>query len=117
MVKSVGERDFSAQETAHQLLSLPLVNWTFSFVALSLDGSHALKKAETLVNRSLMVHFLTTMPHVVVLLVQTWLNLCPSTQCIRVSCEGDPHQSLFAPFHDIHRTPVGSNMAGTVSTN
>lgn len=24
MVRSVGERDFSAQETAHQLLSLPL---------------------------------------------------------------------------------------------
>ena len=46
MVRSVGERDFSAQETAHQLLSLPLVSCTFSFVALSLDGGCALRKDE-----------------------------------------------------------------------
>ncbi len=46
MVRSVGERDFSAQETAHQLLSLLLVSCTFSFAPLSLDGGRALRKDE-----------------------------------------------------------------------
>ena len=39
MLRAVGERDFSAQETSHMLLSLPLVNCTFNFVTVSLDGS------------------------------------------------------------------------------
>ena len=38
MIKSVGERDFSSQETAHLLLSLPLYSCTYNFVTLSLDG-------------------------------------------------------------------------------
>ena len=37
MIRAVGERDFSAQETAHLLLSLPLYSCTFNFVAISLD--------------------------------------------------------------------------------
>lgn len=39
MIQSVGERDFSAQETAHLLLSLPLYSCTYKFVTLSLEGS------------------------------------------------------------------------------
>ena len=42
MIRSVAERDFSAQETAHQLLSLPLFSSSFNFVALSLNGSSLL---------------------------------------------------------------------------
>ena len=38
MIKAEGERDFSAQETAHMLLSLPLTSCTFSFCILSLTG-------------------------------------------------------------------------------
>ena len=38
MIKVVGERDFSAQETAHLLQSLPLYSCTYSFVTLCLDG-------------------------------------------------------------------------------
>lgn len=61
MVRSVGERDFSAQETAHQLLSLPLVSCTFSFVALSLDGGCKLSKdsqsGEHALNLSLLDHY------------------------------------------------------------
>ena len=38
MIRAVGERDFSAQETAHTLLSLPLVSCTFNFATLSLTG-------------------------------------------------------------------------------
>ena len=38
MIRAVGERDFSAQETAHMLLSLPLISCTFSFYTLSLTG-------------------------------------------------------------------------------
>ncbi len=37
MVSSVGERDFSAQETCHLLLQLPLYRASRDFVVLSLD--------------------------------------------------------------------------------
>ncbi len=47
MMKSVGERDFSAQETAHLLLSLPLYQCTYSFVTLSLDGGHLITTDST----------------------------------------------------------------------
>ncbi len=39
MVSSVGERDFSAQETCRLLLQLPLYRASRDFVVLSLDGS------------------------------------------------------------------------------
>ena len=39
MIQSVGERDYSAQETAHLLLSLPLYSCTYNFITVSLDGS------------------------------------------------------------------------------
>ena len=39
MLRTVGERDFSAQETAHMLLSLPLVSCSFNFITISLNGS------------------------------------------------------------------------------
>ena len=37
MIKSIGERDFSAQETAHMLLGLPLYSCTYTFVTVILD--------------------------------------------------------------------------------
>lgn len=46
MIRAVGERDFAAQETAHMLLSLPLVSCTFTFVTLSLTGSQRLVEDE-----------------------------------------------------------------------
>ena len=39
MIKSIGERDFSAQETSHMLLGLSLYNCTFTFTTLILDDS------------------------------------------------------------------------------
>ena len=39
LINSVGERDFSAQETCHLLLYLPLIKSTRDHVILSLDGS------------------------------------------------------------------------------
>lgn len=44
MIRAVGERDISAQETAHMLLSLPLVSCTFNFTTLSLTGDSKLVK-------------------------------------------------------------------------
>ena len=44
MLRAVGERDFSAQETCHMLLSLPLVSCTYNFVTASLDGSKKISK-------------------------------------------------------------------------
>jgi len=38
MIKTVGERDYGAQETAHLLLGLALYRCTYNFVTLSLDG-------------------------------------------------------------------------------
>ena len=39
MISSVGERDYSAQETCHLLLGLPIYMASRNFVILSLDGS------------------------------------------------------------------------------
>ena len=38
MIRAVGESDFSSQETAHLLLSLPLYTCSFTFTTLSLTG-------------------------------------------------------------------------------
>ena len=63
MIRSVRERDYSAQETAYQLLSLPLVSCTFTFVALSLNSEHVLSKdkdsGEQIVELSLLDHYAT----------------------------------------------------------
>ena len=39
MIRSVGERDYSAQETCHLLLGLPMYRASRDFVYLTLDGS------------------------------------------------------------------------------
>ena len=41
LISSVGERDYSAQETCHLLLQLPLFRASRDFVYLSLDGSRS----------------------------------------------------------------------------
>ena len=42
LINSVGERDYSAPETSHLLLQIPLFMASRDFVVLSLDGSRAL---------------------------------------------------------------------------
>ena len=44
IVRSVGERDFSAQQTSHMLLSLSLYSCTYSFVTVALNSSHKLSR-------------------------------------------------------------------------
>ena len=44
MLHSVGERDFSAQETGHMLLSLPLSSSTYNFCSVSLTTSRRVSK-------------------------------------------------------------------------
>ena len=39
LINSVGERDYSAQETCHLLLQLPMYHASRHFVIMSLDGS------------------------------------------------------------------------------
>ncbi len=39
MIQVAGDRDMAAQETAHMLLSLPLVGCSFSFVTVCLENS------------------------------------------------------------------------------
>lgn len=40
LMNSIGQRDYSAQETCHLLLQLPMFRASHDFVILSLDGSH-----------------------------------------------------------------------------
>lgn len=40
IIQSVGERDFSVQETAHLLIRLPLYRCTYNFITLSLNGGN-----------------------------------------------------------------------------
>ena len=42
-MKSLGQRDFSAQETMHHLMSLKLVSSSFNVVPISLNGSRRIK--------------------------------------------------------------------------
>ena len=42
MLRAVGERDFSSQETTHMLLSLPLVSCSYNFTIVSLYNSRLL---------------------------------------------------------------------------
>ena len=44
LINSVGERDYSAQETCHLLLQLPMYRASRDFVVLSLDGSRAVEE-------------------------------------------------------------------------
>ena len=44
MLRSVGERDYSAQETGHMLLSLPLSSCIYNFCSVSLTSSHKICK-------------------------------------------------------------------------
>ena len=44
LINSVGERDFSAPETCHLLLQLPLVKSTRDYIILSLDGSRQVEE-------------------------------------------------------------------------
>ena len=61
MISSVGERDFSAQETCHLLLQLPMYRASRDFVVLSLDGSRQLddnlNEAENVTVDSLLDHY------------------------------------------------------------
>jgi len=103
LIQSVGERDFSAQETAHLLLSLPLYRCTFNFVTVSLDGN---RKVRPVTNASgsedlatelslldtyaiRMEHYSTTFPDVISLnLVQFCIKILHS-QC-RINRENTP---------------------------
>ena len=43
LINTVGERDYSAQETCHLLLQLPMFKTSRDFIILSLDGSRAVE--------------------------------------------------------------------------
>ena len=43
LINTIGERDYSAQETCHLLLQLPMYKALRSFFTLSLDGSRAVQ--------------------------------------------------------------------------
>lgn len=44
LIKCVGERDYSAQETCHLLLQLPMFKASRDFIVLSLDGSRVVQE-------------------------------------------------------------------------
>ena len=54
LINSVGERDYSAQETCHLLLQLPLVKSTRDIIVLSLDGSRQVEEQLQEVSRATM---------------------------------------------------------------
>lgn len=47
IVKSLGQRDFSARETMHHLMSLKLVSSSFNVVPVSLNGSRRINTNST----------------------------------------------------------------------
>ena len=61
MIRTVAERDYSAQETCHLILQLPMVRASRDFVYLSLDGSRQLddqlEEGESVTVDSLLDHY------------------------------------------------------------
>ena len=61
LINSVGNRDYSAQETCHLLLQLPMYKASREFVVLSLDGSrlvqHDLVQEDTATAPSILDHY------------------------------------------------------------
>lgn len=74
MIHAVGERDFSTQETAHMLLSLPLMSCTFSFATVSLTGDRELardhRSGELEIKQSLFDHYATRTTHLEMSILQ-----------------------------------------------
>ena len=73
MMKSLGERDFSAQETAHHLLSLKLHSTTFHVKSFSLNGSRRLQPSNDTSNGSCQVILLLMSMQSVVSSVMSFL--------------------------------------------
>ena len=46
LIHTVGDRDYSAQETCHILLQLPMYKASRDFIVLSLDGSRAVEESK-----------------------------------------------------------------------
>ena len=71
MIWAVGERDFSAQETTHTLLSLPLVSCTFNF---AFTGDRQIVEdadsGELVIQQSLFDHYCTGTKHLDISLLQ-----------------------------------------------
>ena len=44
LISTIGERDYSSQETCHILLQLPMFKASKNYVILSLDGSHMIQQ-------------------------------------------------------------------------
>ena len=63
LINSIGERDYSSQETCHLLLQLPMFKASRDFVVLSLDGSHLieqnLQEGQPATAPSILDHYLT----------------------------------------------------------
>ena len=61
LISSFGERDFSAQETCHLLLQLPMYKASRSFINLSLDGSREVQgntqEGERVTSHSVLDHY------------------------------------------------------------
>ena len=59
IINSVGERDYSAQDTCHLLLQLPMFKPSRDFIVLSLDGSHDhLHEGQRATALSIMDHYM-----------------------------------------------------------
>lgn len=77
MLCTVGERDFSSQETTHMLLSLPLISCSYNFITVSLDASQQLTHNEHTGSWSYSNLFLTNMQFEMAFLTQSLSVGCP----------------------------------------
>ena len=87
LINAIGERDYSAQETCHLLLQLPMYKASRSFTYLSLDGSRAVEgNAQEGERGQQLILCWIFMYHVQLLNTSTqslsWISLV-SIQCLR----------------------------------
>lgn len=99
MIKSVGERDFGAQETAHLLLSLPLYRCTYNFITLSLDGGQLVSTdgdtSDPAIQPSLINVYSQRIKHSGSIPNIMSLNLLQFTSTYSVTKEGEPNKRSY----------------------
>ena len=117
-MKSLGQRDFSAQETMHYLLSLKLVSSSFKVISLSLNGSRKIKtnypEGDVATNDSLLDVYATRavyakeIPNILNL---NFISFATKYKCINKKLAAQAHNSVVRVFPVYSSNNKGPNFS------
>ena len=118
MMKTLGERDFSAQETMHLLLSLKLYSTSFDVVPINLNGSRRiqthLKEESICTTESLLdiyanrMRFQKCVPHI---MEMNFVQFATSYKVVKGKLQQRPFNVVPRIFPSYSANPKGENFA------